>query len=69
MDFCLGISGTIPMLSRAHELFYDDPDLKKRLLIVADDVGKKIWEQGLVCKSKGVCHGIAGNGYLLHSLA
>ena len=27
-----------------------------------------IWLQGLLIKGNGLCHGIAGNGYMLHCL-
>jgi hypothetical protein len=68
VDFCMGSPGTIPLLSAALD-FSTDPDMRKRMLKIADDMGTQIWEEGILLKGKGLCHGIAGNGYLLHSLA
>lgn len=31
-------------------------------------VGDLIWERGLLKKGNGICHGICGNGFALHSL-
>jgi hypothetical protein len=31
-------------------------------------VGEVLWQRGLLVKGNGLCHGIAGNGFLLHSL-
>ena len=67
VQFCKGTSAVIPLCCQAiySELF---PDLKGELLNLASKAGVITWEQGLLLKSTGLCHGIAGNGYAVHSL-
>jgi lantibiotic modifying enzyme len=65
MEFCSGLSGTIPLLLAAIEVF---KDMKIRLLTLAVKTGEVVWKQGLLLKGKGLCHGMAGNGYFMHSL-
>jgi hypothetical protein len=64
-DFCIGTSGVIPLFILAAESF---KDLSQRLYKAADDAGKIVWEEGLLKKGNGLCHGIAGNAYMLHAL-
>jgi hypothetical protein len=44
------------------------PDLRNKLLSAALKAGSITWKYGLLCKGNSLCHGIAGNGYLLHCL-
>ena len=44
------------------------PEHKARCLLMAEKIGDIVWKEGLVKKGNGLCHGISGNGYLLHSL-
>ena len=32
-------------------------------------LGQLVWEQGLLLKGNGLCHGIAGNAYMMQALA
>lgn len=31
--------------------------------------GEATWQQGILLKGNGLCHGISGNGLLLHTIA
>jgi hypothetical protein len=53
------------MLTEAVQVF---PHMRDRLLEAAESLGELTWEQGLLCKGNSLCHGITGNGYLLHCL-
>jgi hypothetical protein len=53
------------MFLEAIELF---PKHKDLWLKYANNAGQITWEKGLNKKGNGICHGISGNGYLLHSL-
>ena len=44
------------------------PDISYRLNKAAEKAGELVWEEGLLLKGNGLCHGIAGNAYFLHSL-
>jgi len=35
---------------------------------MSEKIGELIWEKGILVKGNGLCHGITGNGYMLHSL-
>ena len=41
---------------------------RDRAMKVAEECGETIWKEGLLKKGNGLCHGIAGNGYMLHSI-
>jgi hypothetical protein len=47
------------------ELF---PSLEKHFFSAAMAAGELTWQQGLLTKGCSLCHGTAGNGYLLHAL-
>ena len=53
------------MLCQAVELF---PEQADRLIELAQSAGQATWEKGLILKGNGICHGISGNGYMLHTL-
>ena len=65
-EFCKGTPGAIPLLLEAIKVF---PELKEKLLKIAQDAGDIVFNQGLLFEGRGLCHrGTAGNAYLLHSL-
>jgi hypothetical protein len=43
--------------------------LRNRLIHTVRLIGTLIWSEGLLLKGNGLCHGICGNGYLLHSIS
>jgi hypothetical protein len=45
-----------------------DPELKNECLQAAIKAGEGTYQYGLLLKGNGLCHGISGNGYMLHSL-
>ena len=53
------------MLSVAMEVF---PDMTNVLIECCQKAGEITWRQGLLLKGNGLCHGITGNGYMLHCL-
>ena len=65
MNFCHGSPGSIPALIAASDVF---PFHRARLLSMAERIGDIIWKEGLVKKGNGLCHGISGNGYMMHLL-
>ena len=44
------------------------PEKKKAYIKIAESIGDVIWSEGLLLKGNGLCHGIAGNAYMLHTL-
>jgi membrane transport protein XK len=42
--------------------------MRQELLELATKAGENTWRQGLLKKGTGICHGISGNGYVLHNL-
>jgi hypothetical protein len=44
------------------------PQIAAELLDVSLKAGQITWEEGLRCTGNGLYTGIAGNGYLLHTL-
>ena len=65
ITFCSGIPGAIPMLTAAIDLF---PSMQTKLLAAATRAGEITWKEGLLLRGNSLCHGIAGNGYMLHTL-
>jgi len=65
VQWCNGPPGAIPLFLSAIDLF---PLYRVELLKVAEMAGEVTWEQGLLLKGTGLCHGIAGNACVLHSL-
>ena len=56
------------MLVSAAKLFQDDPALRKFYIEAATKAGEGTFKFGLLKKGNGLCHGISGNAYMLHSL-
>lgn len=67
-QWCHGAPGAIPMFISAAKLFQDDVALKKSYIEAATKAGEGTFKFGLLKKGNGLCHGISGNGYMLHSL-
>ena len=42
--------------------------MQERLISVIELIGEYIWLEGLLSKGNGLCHGISGNGYMLHNV-
>ncbi len=63
VHFCHGAPGAIPMLLQAHKMFGDEA-----FLTAALNAGEAVWNRGILLKGNGLCHGIAGNAYMLHAL-
>jgi hypothetical protein len=65
VEWCRGAPGLIPLFSLASSIL---PHYKMRLLKALTACGEITWKQGLLLKGNNLCHGIAGNGYMLHSV-
>ena len=50
------------------EAAFQFPLLKDRLLECALKAGENTWQQGILKKGNGLCHGISGNAYMFHSI-
>lgn len=59
VHWCHGAPGVIYVLAKAYLLF-NDP----RYLEACVKCGELVWKKGLLTKGPGLCHGIAGNGYV-----
>lgn len=68
-QWCHGAPGAIPPFLAAAKLFQDiDPELKSQCIQAAVKAGEGTYQYGLLFKGNGLCHGISGNGYMLHTL-
>lgn len=68
-QWCHGAPGAIPMYISAARVFgEDDPELKSQCIEAAVKAGEGIYKYGILLKGNGLCHGISGNAYMLHSL-
>ena len=63
VHFCNGAPGSISFLLSAYKLFKRDEYLNAAL-----KAGNITWQEGILLKGNGLCHGITGNAYALHSL-
>jgi lantibiotic modifying enzyme len=61
--WCHGAPGAIPLFLEAYLTFKNQDFLEAAL-----KSGKCVWKKGLIRKGFGLCHGISGNAYLLHSI-
>lgn len=59
VQWCHGAPGMALLFMKAYNLFQDI-----RYLESAKASAKLIWQEGLLTKGPGLCHGIAGNGYI-----
>ena len=75
--WCHGAPGAIAPLLASAQLFVklaesgDEQTLAfaRKLHTAAMKSAELTWTQGIVLKGNGLCHGISGNGLLLHSVA
>jgi len=66
IHWCHGAPGMVYLLGKAYIVWKEE-----KYLNAAIRCGELIWKKGLLRKGPGICHGIAGNGYvflLLHRL-
>ncbi|XP_055601727.1 lanC-like protein 3 homolog [Uranotaenia lowii] len=56
---CHGCSGAVYLLAKSYLLFKDD-----KYLDACRKCAESVWRNGLLYKGPGICHGIAGNGYV-----
>lgn len=66
VHWCHGAPGTIYLMARAYKVFQE-----RKYLEACIKAGELVWQKGLLRKGPGICHGVAGNGYvflLLHRL-
>ncbi|CAK1584273.1 unnamed protein product [Parnassius mnemosyne] len=59
IHWCHGAPGTIYLMAKAYFIFKDP-----RFLESCIRAGDLIWQKGLLRKGPGICHGVAGNGYV-----
>ncbi|XP_075231159.1 lanC-like protein 3 [Lycorma delicatula] len=59
VHWCHGAPGVVYLMAKAYLLWQDVKYLKSCL-----KCGELIWEKGLLKKGPGICHGVAGNGYV-----
>jgi hypothetical protein len=64
-QFCHGSPALIPLMTLAADIY---PKMEELCLEVAQKAGEITWQRGILMKGGGLCHGIAGNAYLLHNL-
>uniref|UniRef100_A0A7S1JGL9 Uncharacterized protein n=1 Tax=Eutreptiella gymnastica TaxID=73025 RepID=A0A7S1JGL9_9EUGL len=63
VQWCHGAPGMVPLLILCADVFQHPPYLTQ-----ARAFGDIVWQRGLLRKGLGLCHGIAGNGYVHLSL-
>lgn len=59
IHWCHGAPGTIYLMAKAY-LVFKDP----KFLNACVKAGEVVWQKGLLLKGPGICHGVAGNGYV-----
>ena len=59
VHWCHGASGTAPLLARAYLVWKDEAHMSA--LVRAANC---VWRKGLLRKGPGLCHGVAGSGYV-----
>ncbi|XP_026740564.1 lanC-like protein 3 [Trichoplusia ni] len=66
VHWCHGAPGTVYVMAKAYLIYKD-----QRFYDACVKAGEIVWNKGLLRKGPGICHGVAGNGYvflLLHRL-
>ena len=63
VHWCHGAPGMIYMLAKAYLVWKEE-----KYLIGALNCGECIWRKGLLKKGPGICHGVAGSGYVFLTL-
>ena len=59
VHWCHGAAGVVYCIAKANLVWKDDKYLNSCRLS-----SDKVWNKGLIKKGPGICHGIAGNGYV-----
>lgn len=59
VHWCHGAPGVIYLMAKAYITWKEDKYLKSCLRC-----GELVWKKGLLTKGPGICHGVAGNGYV-----
>ncbi|CAG9795894.1 unnamed protein product [Diatraea saccharalis] len=59
VHWCHGASGTIYLMAKAY-LVLNDQNYYNACI----KAGEMVWHKGLLRKGPGICHGVAGNGYV-----
>ena len=65
VQWCHGAPGMLMLFSFAYIIYSSDKKSSDLFLKEAKDCADVIWERGMVLKSYGLCHGVAGNAYAL----
>ncbi|CAH2242304.1 jg25218 [Pararge aegeria aegeria] len=59
LHWCHGAPGTVYLMAKAYLVFKDE-----KFCNACIKAGEVIWNKGLLRKGPGICHGVAGNGYV-----
>ncbi|KAM3960339.1 lanC-like protein 3 homolog [Aphomia sociella] len=59
IHWCHGAPGTVYLMAKSYLVFKDD-----RFHQASVKAGEVVWHKGLLHKGPGICHGVAGNGYV-----
>lgn len=59
VHFCHGAPGAVYLFAKAFKLYKDDKYLQACI-----KCGDLVWTKGLLRKGPGICHGVAGSGYV-----
>ncbi|EEC20188.1 lanC-like protein 3 [Ixodes scapularis] len=59
VHWCHGAPGVVYLMAKAYQVWQDPRYLESCLRS-----GQLVWERGLLRKGPGICHGIAGSGYV-----
>ncbi|XP_050352642.1 lanC-like protein 3 homolog [Nymphalis io] len=59
IHWCHGAPGIIYLVAKAYLVFKD-----QKFLNACIKAGDAVWQKGLLRKGPGICHGVAGNGYV-----
>lgn len=59
VHWCHGAPGTVYLMAKAYLALKDD-----RFCNASLRAGELVWRKGLLRKGPGICHGVAGNGYV-----
>jgi hypothetical protein len=67
VHWCHGATGAVFLFTQAENVLIDNKQTG-RYLAVAERAGEAIWQQGLLKKGPGACHGVSGNSFALLKL-
>ncbi|KAK4319693.1 hypothetical protein Pmani_009353 [Petrolisthes manimaculis] len=63
VHWCHGAPGTVYLLGKAYKVFQE-----QKYLNACVKCGEVTWQKGLLKKGPGICHGVAGSGYVFLTL-